>query len=170
MEAQDLRDLQRPLKQKYKDDPLSALIPAHAEGRIDVASLTCTIAAGQQLTAGLHAAAGGSGALACSADLLLQSLVACAGVTFASVATAMGVPIRSARVEAHGQWDARGTLAVDRDAPVGVTDVTLRFRIDSEADDLTLERLVGLAERYCVVAQTLAHATSVTTDYERPAA
>ena len=170
MDAQELRTLQGPLKQAYKDDSRSALIPSIATGRIDLESVTCSILAdGDQSVAGLHPAAGGGGGLACSADLLLQALVGCAGVTFAAVATAMSVPIRSATVQARGVWDARGTLGVDREVPVGVTDVVVTFDIDSDADDQTLERLVGLSERYCVVAQTLVATTSVTTGYVRGA-
>jgi uncharacterized OsmC-like protein len=168
MDAHELREIQRPLKQMYRDDPASALIPASAAGWIDMRSLTCRIAERSEVVAaGLHPAAGGSGDDACSADLLLQALVGCAGVTFAAVATAMSVPIRKATVVADGFWDARGTLGVDREVSVGVTDITLRFDIDSDAEDQTLARLVELADRYCVVAQTLAHSTPVTVLYVR---
>ncbi len=157
MDASELRDLQRPLKQRYRDDPATARTPAHAEGVVDVATLTCRIVrVPGDTVAGLHPAAGGSGELACSADLLLEALVACAGVTLASVSTSMGVSMRSARILADGHWDARGTLAVDRAVPVGLTDVTLVFDLDTDADDATVARLVDLTERYCVIAQTLA--------------
>lgn len=157
MEASELRELQRPLKQGYRDDPASARTPARSEGVVDVATLTCRIAspAGDTI-AGLHRAAGGTGEFACSADLLLDSLVACAGVTMAAVATSMGIPVRSARITADGWWDARGTLGVDRDAPVGLTDIALHFSLDTDADADKVARLVELTERYCVVAQTLA--------------
>lgn len=156
MDASELRELQRPLKQRYRDEPASARTPARSEGIVDVASLTCRIIGPSGDTvAGLHPAAGGSGELACSADLLLDALVACAGVTMAAVATSMGMDVRTARISADGWWDARGTLGVDRDAPVGMTDVSLHFSIDTDADAEKVARLVELTERYCVVAQTL---------------
>ena len=156
MNAHELREIQRPLKQGYRDDPRSASIPTQATGRIDLDAITCHVAtmSGETL-AGLHRAAGGTEDLTCSADMVLQALVACAGVTLASVATAMSVPIRSATITADGHWDARGTLGVDREAPVGLTDVVLRFDLDTDADDAKVARLVELTERYCVVAQTL---------------
>lgn len=157
MDASQLRELQRPVKQAYRDDPASARIPARGEAVVDVAALTSRIAHPHGDTvAGLHRAAGGTGELACSADLLLDALVACAGVTMAAVATSMGIEVRSARIVADGWWDARGTLGVDRDAPVGLTDVALHFSIDTDADADKVARLVELTERYCVVAQTLA--------------
>jgi uncharacterized OsmC-like protein len=166
VDAHELRELQRPLKQRYKDDPSAARVPARAHARLDPAGVGCTISTWRGETkSGLHAAAGGTGDLACSADMLLEALVACAGVTLASVATAMSVDIRSGVVTAEGQWDARGTLAVDREAPVGITDVTLTFDLDTDADAATLERLVGLTERYCVIAQTLAHPPAVAFGY-----
>ncbi len=154
MLAAELRDLQRPLKQQYREDPASARVPARAEAVVDVGTISCTV--GDATVAGLHPAAGGAGTLSCSADLLLQALVACAGVTLASVATAMSVDIRSARVTADGHWDARGTLGVDRETAVGLTDITVTFDIDTDADAQTVARLVSLTERYCVIAQTLA--------------
>jgi uncharacterized OsmC-like protein len=156
MDASELRELQRPLKQRYRDDPASARTSAHSEGIVDVGSLTCRIVGPPGDTvAGLHPAAGGSGELACSADLLLDALVACAGVTLAAVATSMSIEVRTARVSADGWWDARGTLGVDRDAPVGLTDVALHFSLDTDAEPEKVARLVELTERYCVVAQTL---------------
>jgi uncharacterized OsmC-like protein len=157
MDASELRELQRPLKQRYRDEPASARTPAHSEGIVDVASLTCRIIGppGDHV-AGLHPAAGGTGELACSADLLLDALVACAGVTLAAVATSMGIGVRTARISADGWWDARGTLGVDRETPVGLTDITLHVSLDTDADAVTVARLVELTERYCVVAQTLA--------------
>jgi uncharacterized OsmC-like protein len=157
MLASELRDLQRPLKQRYRDDPVTARIPARAVGIVDVEALSCRIeGAENDAVAGLHPAAGGTGELACSADLLLGALVACAGVTLASVATSMGVELRGVRVIAEGHWDARGTLAVDRETPVGMTDVAVTVELDTDADEATVTRLVELTERYCVIAQTLA--------------
>jgi uncharacterized OsmC-like protein len=156
IDAHEIRELQRPLKQLYQDDPSRALIPAFASAVVHVSDVTCRVSTGTaEVVAGLHAAAGGTGELACSADMLLEALVACAGVTFASVASAMSVPITSCRITADGQWDARGTLAVDREAPVGLTDIALRFEIEADADPETVARLVQLTERYCVIVQTL---------------
>lgn len=171
MDAQELRERQRPLKQSYRDDPGSAQIPAHAQATVDVADQTCRFTSWQGDTvAGLHPAAGGSGELACSADLLLEAVVACAGVTLASVATAMSVVIRSASVRAEGRWDARGTLGVDREAPVGLTDISLTFDLDTDADPDTVSRPIELTERYCVIVQTLAHPPQVAVSYSVSAA
>ena len=154
--AAALRERQRPLKAAYRDDPESALTPSTATARVDQAALTATVPTwAGDVVAGLHPAAGGDGTLACSGDILLQALVACAGVTLASVATALGVELRSATVTAHGTWDARGTLGVDRDAPVGLTEVELVVALDTDADEASVARLLELTERYCVVAQTL---------------
>ena len=170
MHANDLRELQRPLKQRYRDDPATARIAARAEGQVDVSGVACRVTKWRsQTTAGLHAAAGGSGDEACSADLLLEALVACAGVTMSAVATAMEIPLHSAKVVAEGHWDARGTLGVDRAAPIGLTDIALRFEVDSDADDDALARLVSLTERYCVIAQTLMHPPTMTFGYLRTA-
>jgi len=168
MEAHELRELQRPLKQQYKEDPASARVPARAGARIEVRDVACTVTTWPGVTrSGLHPAAGGTGEEACSADMLLEALVACAGVTLSAVATSMSIPLRGATVVAEGHWDARGTLAVDRDAPVGVTDIELIFEFDSDADDQTLERLVSLTERYCVIAQTLLHPPSLSFGHVR---
>jgi uncharacterized OsmC-like protein len=163
VDAHELRELQRPFKEQYKVDPAAARIDTRAVGHVDVQTLTCRLEAPDgPVVSGLHPAAGGSGEFACSADLFLQALVACAGVTLAAVATSMGVGVRSATVVAEGHWDARGTLGVDRQVQVGLTDMTLRIEIDSDADDPTLERLVGLTERYCVIAQTIAQPPAAT--------
>jgi uncharacterized OsmC-like protein len=155
MNADQLRAMQAPLKQQYRDNPESARIPAHAECTLDSADIACTIPGWHgDVVAGLHQAAGGDGSLACSADLLLQALVACAGVTLRAVATAYGVQLRG-RVIADGAWDVRGTLGIDRTAPVGMTDITLTFEVESDADDARLQRLIETAERYCVIFQTL---------------
>ena len=163
MNADELRAKQAPLKQQYRDDPASALIPAHAEGTLDLDDIAVKVRSWHgDVLAGLHKAGGGSGELACSADMLLEALIACAGVTFRAVATAMGVTIRSGKVSADGVWDARGTLGVDRAAPVGLTEVTLRFDIDCDADPAKLERMIQTTERYCVILQTLKNPPKVT--------
>src|SRR4029077_17700614 len=127
----ELRAKQAPLKQLYRDNPEAALIPAHAEGTLNLDDIAIDVRAWHgDVTAGLHKAGGGTGELACSADMLLEALVGCAGVTLRAVATAMGVSIRGGKVVAEGVWDARGTLGVDRSAPVGLTDITLRFDVD----------------------------------------
>ena len=156
MNAEQLRAMQAPLKQRYRDTPDTARVAAHAEARLDANEIACTVPGWHGDTkAGLHPATGGSGELACSADLLLEAVVACAGVTLRAVATAMGVTIKSARVIADGVWDARGTLGIDRTAPIGLTDINLRFEVDSDADAAKLERMIATTERYCVILQTL---------------
>jgi len=164
MNAEELRAKQAPLKQMYRDNPESALIPARAEGILELDDIACTVRAWHgEVTAGLHKAGGGSGELACSADMLLEAMVGCAGVTLRAVATAMGVTIRSGRIIAEGVWDARGTLAIDRNAPVGLTEVTLKFDIDCDADAAKLERMIQTTERYCVILQTLKNPPKLTT-------
>jgi uncharacterized OsmC-like protein len=156
MNADELRALQAPLKQLYRDQPDAARIPARAEGSLDPNDIAIEVKSWHgTVTAGLHKAGGGSGELACSADMLLEALVGCAGVTLRAVATAMGVTIRGGKVIAEGFWDARGTLGVDRAAPVGLTDITVRFEVDCDADRAKLERMIQTAERYCVILQTL---------------
>ena len=156
MDATELRALQAPLKQRYRDAPETARVTARAEATLDPSAVACSIPAWHHtVTAGLHPATGGDGALACSADMLLEALVACAGVTLRAVATAMGVPLRSGKVIAEGVWDARGTLGIDRAVPVGLTEVTLRFEVDAEIDEPKRARLIETAERYCVIYQTL---------------
>ncbi len=156
MNANELRALQAPVKQRYREKPETARTPARAEARLDVEEVACRVRSwAGDITAGLHPATGGDGSLACSADMLLEALVACAGVTMAAVATAMGVKLRGGRVIAEGQWDARGTLGIDRDAPVGLTDIALTFELDTDVDAATVRRLVEMSERYCVIYQTL---------------
>lgn len=156
MDAQELRARQQPLKKHYQDEPDAALVSARAEARLNDQSIACTLPTWSgAVVAGLHPAAGGDGTQACSADMLLEALAACAGVTLKSVATAMGIELREGRVVAEGQWDARGTLALDREVPVGLRDVHLRFELNSDADDARLARLIELTERYCVIYQTL---------------
>jgi uncharacterized OsmC-like protein len=156
MDATELRALQAPLKQRYRDTPDAARVIARAEATLDPTNVACTIPAWHQtITAGLHPATGGDGSQACSADMLLEALVACAGVTLRAVATAMGIELRAGKVIAEGIWDARGTLGIDRAVPVGLTDITLRFEIDADIDDTRRARLIDTAERYCVIYQTL---------------
>ena len=156
MNADDLRAKQAPLKQLYRDNPEAALIPAHAEGTLDLNDIAIDVRSWHgHVTAGLHKAGGGSGELACSADMLLEAMVACAGVTLRAVATAMGVTIHKGKISADGIWDARGTLGVDRATPVGLTEVTVKFDVDCDADRAKLERMIQTTERYCVILQTL---------------
>src|SRR6185503_10582526 len=156
MDADALRSLQAPLKQKYRESAETARIPARAEATLDAAGVACHVRTWRgETVAGLHPAAGGDGTQACSADLLLEALVACAGVTLSAVATAMGVALRGGRVIAEGHWDARGTLGIDKAAPVGLTDIALRFELDTPADAATVQKLVELTERFCVIYQTL---------------
>ena len=151
MDANELRALQVPLKKQYREQPATALTPARAEAMLDMDRIVW----GGETDAGLHPATGGDGSLACSADMMLEALVACAGVTVSAVATAMGVKLRGGRVVAEGHWDARGTLGVDREAPVGLTDIALTFELDTDADTATVQRLVEMSERFCVIYQTL---------------
>jgi uncharacterized OsmC-like protein len=156
MDANELRALQAPLKKQYREQPETARTPTRAEAILDPDRVACRVHSwGGETDAGLHPATGGDGSLACSADMLLEALVACAGVTVSAVATAMGVKLRGGRVFAEGHWDARGTLGVDREAPVGVTDIALTFELDTDADAATVQRLVELTERFCVIYQTL---------------
>jgi uncharacterized OsmC-like protein len=163
MDAEQLRALQAPLKQRYRETPDAARVQARAEARLDPGDIACLVPSSHGETkAGLHPSTGGSGDLACSADMLLEAVVACAGVTLRAVATAMGVTIRDGRVIAEGTWDARGTLGVDRSAPVGLTDINLRFEIDSDADPAKLQRMIQTTERYCVILQTLRNPPRIT--------
>lgn len=156
MNAEQLRAAQAPIKQRYRDTPDAARVPARAEAHLDTSDIACAVPSWHGETkAGLHPATGGSGELACSADMLLEAVVACAGVTLKAVATAMGVTIRDATVIAEGVWDARGTLGIDRSVPVGLTDLSLRFEVDSDAEPAKLERMIQTTERYCVILQTL---------------
>jgi len=157
MDAAALRAAQAPVKDKYRADPDTARTPTSARGDYRDPGVTATVDGfAGAVRAGLHPAAGGDGQDACSADLLLEALLACAGVTLRAVATAMGVEVRSAALAADGWWDARGTLGIDRAAPVGVQEIVLTLTLDTDADDAVLERLATATERYCVVGQTLA--------------
>jgi len=153
----DLQAIQRPIKDRFRDDPEAALITLHAEGELDDQEIACSVTTGRALVeAGLHPASGGSGALACSGDMLLQALVACAGVTLRSVATSLEIPV-SGRVRAEGDLDFRGTMAIDKSGatPVGFSAIRLIFDLHSDAGEEQLVTLLDLTERYCVVYQTL---------------
>ena len=156
MNADQLKQAQAPIKARYRDDPATARYTFRAEGTLLADRPSCRIETRfARIDAGLHPYAGGDGSEACSGDMLLEALIACAGVTFNAVATAMGIGFRSARVIAEGDGDFRGTLGVAKDAPVGITDIRLRFEIDSDATDDQLASLLKLTERYCVIFQTL---------------
>ncbi len=155
MNSDDLRALQAPLKERYRAEPESAVVTLRASGRLG-AGVSCSLEGARALvTAGLHPATGGSGELACSGDMLLESLVACAGVTLSAVATAIGVEVRDGTVRAEGDLDFRGTLGVAKDAPVGFRAIRLRFDLDTDAPPEQVAKLIQLTERYCVVYQTL---------------
>jgi uncharacterized OsmC-like protein len=157
MEAEDLRAVQQPLKDTYRSDPAAALVTLRAHGELGAEGVSCSVETGRALAvAGLHPATGGDGSLACSGDMLLQALVACAGVTLRAVATSLGIDVAGGTVRAEGDLDFRGTLAVAKDAPVGFTSVRLSFELDSDARPDQLDTLLRLTERYCVVYQTLA--------------
>jgi uncharacterized OsmC-like protein len=156
MDADELRALQAPIKQRYKDDPNAAVITLKAKGTLDDNHIACRVETGRQLAAaGLHLATGGSGLELCSGDMLLEALVACAGVTLKAVATALDIPLRSGAVSAEGELDFRGTLGVAKDAPVGFRGIRLRFDLDSDVAQDKLDQLLKLTERYCVVYQTI---------------
>jgi uncharacterized OsmC-like protein len=157
MDANALRALQAPLKERYKQDPNAALVTLKAQGAIDDARVACKVETGRALAiAGLHPATGGTGAEICSGDMLLEALVACAGVTLKAVATALEIPLRAGTVRAEGDLDFRGTLGVDRAAPVGFRAIRLAIELDTDAPQDKLDTLLKLTERYCVVFQTLA--------------
>jgi uncharacterized OsmC-like protein len=155
MDRDELRALQAPLKQGYRDDPAAAVITLRAEGNLGD-QISCSVETGRALVeAGLHPATGGSGALACSGDMLLQALVACAGVTLSAVATSLGIKLRGGHLRAEGDLDFRGTLGVAKDAPVGFREIRLFVALDSDASAEEQRKLIELTERYCVVYQTL---------------
>ena len=166
MTGDRLKEIQRPLKDRYGEDADSAQITLEAKGALDE-DISCSVETGRALVkAGLHPGTGGDGTLACSGDMLLQALVACAGVTMRSVATSMGLEVTGS-IHAEGDLDWRGTLAVDKGAPVGFKDIRLRFELESEASDEELETLERLTERYCVVFQTLASSPSLSVSFGR---
>jgi uncharacterized OsmC-like protein len=158
MDSAELRAVQEPLKDAYRTNPREALITLRAHGELDEQAIACSVDTGRQLAvAGLHPATGGDGSLLCSGDMLLQALVACAGVTLRAVATSLKVSLAGGTITAEGDLDFRGTLAVSKDAPVGFSAVRLNFDLDTDAAAEQLETLIRLTERYCVVYQTLAH-------------
>jgi uncharacterized OsmC-like protein len=155
MNADQLKAMQAPIKAKYKDNPAAAVVTLRAQGRIGE-GIACKVDTGKALVeAGLHPATGGSGTQACSGDMLLEALVACAGVTLKAVATALGIALRDATVSAEGDLDFRGTLGVAKDAPVGFREIRLRFELDTDAPEEQQKKLLELTERYCVVLQTI---------------
>ena len=165
MNSEELKALQAPLKEKYRDDPGSAIITLRAEGKIEE-GISCKVETGRSLVeAGLHPATGGTGLLACSGDLLLEALVACAGVTLKAVATAIGVEIKDGIVKAEGDLDFKGTLGVSKEVPVGFKNIRLTFQLDSNATTEQLASLAKLTERYCVVYQTLVKGVDVKAEF-----
>jgi uncharacterized OsmC-like protein len=161
MNTEQLRSLQAPLKAQYREHPETALVTLSAEGRIGE-NITCKIETGKaRVEAGLHPATGGDGLSACSADMLLEALVGCAGVTLRAVATALNIPLRSATVRAEGDLDFRGTLGASKDAPVGFKEIRLRFDLDTDATEEQIATFLRLTERYCVVYQTLSHPAKI---------
>jgi uncharacterized OsmC-like protein len=156
MDGTELRALQAPLKERYRDDPDSAVVTLAASGELDSAAVTCKVSTGRALVeAGLHPAAGGNGLEACSGDMLLEALVACAGVTLRAVATSMGLDVRGGTVRAEGDLDFRGTLGVAKDASVGFREIRLSFDLDTDSTPEQRATLIQLTERYCVIYQTL---------------
>ncbi|HEX6433032.1 MAG TPA: OsmC family protein [Gemmatimonadales bacterium] len=163
MNSQALKDLQAPLKQQYRDNPSSAVVTLKAQGRLDAPGVSCRVETGRALVeAGLHPATGGSGMQACSGDMLLEALAACAGVTLRAVATALEIPVRGGTVDVEGDLDFRGTLGVAKEAPVGFREIRLTLNLESDATQEQLDTLLKLTERYCVVLQTLRSAPPVT--------
>jgi uncharacterized OsmC-like protein len=168
MDAALLRELQAPLKTKYREDPNAALITLKAEGDLDADGIACKLDTGRALVeAGLHPATGGSGLQACSGDMLLEALVACAGVTLKAVATALDFRLNGGTVRAEGDLDFRGTLGVERTAPVGFRDIRLAFALDTDEPQDRIDTLLKLTERYCVVLQTLRNPPAITADTEK---
>jgi uncharacterized OsmC-like protein len=166
MNSETLRSLQAPLKGQYRAQPATAIVTLRAEGRLGD-GVSCRVETGRALVeAGLHPATGGSGAQACSGDMLLQALVACSGVTLNAVATSLGIKLRDARLRAEGDLDFRGTLGVAKDAPVGFTQIRLMISLDTDASPEQVQKLIQLTERYCVVYQTLKSPPIVTVAFE----
>ena len=168
MDSAGLRALQAPIKDRYKADPKAGLITLKAKGALDDSNIACKVETGRALAvAGLHPATGGSGLELCSGDMLLEALVACAGVTLKSVATAVDVPLKSGTVIAEGDLDFRGTLGVDKEAPVGFEEIRLRFEVGTDAPQDKLDLLLKLTERYCVVYQTIKNGPKVSVSMKR---
>jgi uncharacterized OsmC-like protein len=165
MTADELRSLQAPLKARYRERPSTASVTLHAEGRVGD-NVTCKIETGKaRVAAGLHPATGGGGGSACSADMLLEALVGCAGVTLSAVATALNIPLRNATIRAEGDLDFRGTLGVAKEVPVGFKQIRLNFDLDTDASEEQMANLLRLTERYCVVYQTLARPPEISVLY-----
>jgi uncharacterized OsmC-like protein len=168
MDVEALRAMQAPLKSQYRDDPQSARLTLRATGELGAEAIACKVETGRAIVeAGLHPKTGGSGLQACSGDMLLEALVACAGVTLSAVATALGIPLRGGRVTAEGDLDFRGTLGVAKEAPVGFSDIRLRFDLDTDAAPDQLDKLLSLTERYCVVLQTLRNSPKTSANMRR---
>jgi uncharacterized OsmC-like protein len=168
MDSAELRATQAPIKDRYKSDPKSAMITLKASGSIENEGIACKVETGRALAvAGLHPATGGSGLELCSGDMLLEALVACAGVTLKSVATALDVPLRAGTVTAEGDLDFRGTLGIDKEVPVGFAAIRLRFDVDTDAPQEKLDLLHKLTERYCVVYQTIRNGPKVSVTMHR---
>ena len=168
MDAAELRATQAPIKERYKSDPGAAMITLKAKGSIDNDGIACKVETGRALAvAGLHPGTGGSGLELCSGDMLLEALVACAGVTLKSVATAVEIPLKTGNVIAEGDLDFRGTLGIDKDAPVGFAEIRLRFDVDTDAPQEKLDLLLKLTERYCVVYQTIQNGPKVSVTMQR---
>jgi uncharacterized OsmC-like protein len=165
MDSTELRAMQAPIKSRYKEDPGAALITLKAKGSLESEGIACKVETGRAIAAvaGLHPATGGSGLELCSGDMLLEALVACAGVTLKSVATAIDIPLKSGEVSAEGDLDFRGTLGVDKETPVGFREIRLRFDVDTDAPQEKLDQLLKLTERYCVVYQTIKNGPKTTT-------
>jgi uncharacterized OsmC-like protein len=165
VERERLQSIQAPLKERYRDDPGAAVVTLSAEGRLGE-GVSCSVQTGRAIAeAGLHPVSGGDGTQLCSGDMLLEALVACAGVTLRAVATSLGIEVRSGTVHAEGDLDFRGTLAVDREAPVGFAAIRLRFDLDTDADGEQLDTLLKLTERYCVVLQTITGSPELSTTF-----
>jgi uncharacterized OsmC-like protein len=163
MDSETLRARQAPLKSRYRDDPASSLFTLKAAGSLEGEGMTCKVSTARGLAeAGLHPATGGDGLSLCSGDMLLEALVACAGVTLKAVATALDIPVRSGTVHAEGDLDFRGTLAISKEVPVGFREIRLRFELDSDATEEQLATLLKLTERYCVIYQTIKSAPIMT--------
>jgi uncharacterized OsmC-like protein len=168
MDAEQLRSMQAPIKDRYRQDPETAVVTLAAEGNLAGDGIACKVDTGRALVeAGLHPATGGSGLQACSGDMLLEALVACAGVTLKAVATALEIPVTGGKVKAEGDLDFRGTLGVDREAPVGFRDIRLAFELETDASEEQLASLLKLTERYCVVYQSLQRAPEIDVSLKR---
>lgn len=167
MDSEELKNIQAPIKEKYRKQPKSAIITLKAQGKIGE-GISCKVETGRVLAeAGLHPATGGNGKLACSGDMLLEALVACAGVTLSAVSTAIGVTIKDSLIKAEGDLDFRGTLGVSKDAPVGFQAIRISFVLDCDANEEQIQSLAKLTERYCVVYQTLAHGVSIQSAFKK---